>query len=1065
MPRAKVWFPACVLPLMLAATARSDVSYEGGDRTSFALNDYSALGQTFTATSRLNILSITAPSWSDNEGGFTLSVYDSPLRGKLLARQAFRDFADNATLYVYVPSAPGPGSFYWEISDRTGQTRVGLYAYRNSTYGGGCAYFDGVPNEGVDFVSAWRYSPYVGKLRRLPLTQRQAPGALAGREGLPQWLWFPEPRVLDGSTRYFRFAFDLPTAARRADLLITADDGYEAYANGKDLGGGGWEHPRHFDIAKVVHKGRNVLAARVVNAVAPAGLIVLLKVTTDDGRTLRFISDTGDRWRSWDREEVGWQEPGFSDAAWKPCLSTGDALSDPWFSHGNVRELARDVFDPRAVLEPLRKEPPMRAEAKVEHGAARLVINGKAVAPFLFASVDLSDFVPDFAAIGCHMFQPRYNLADIWVGPGRYDFTGWDLHLARILYGDPRATFLIMVFLAPPRWWMDQNQDQLVRYADGTGFISDIWGGTMAASFASRKWLDDATAALRAALAHFEASPLRSRILGYHVANGIYGEWHYFGASHLPDVSAPFTAGFRRWAEGAYGSSEALGHAWGLPMASFDDVRAPTADERTHLDCDLFRDPARSRFVSDYYRFLHNLSADTLLHFAHVVKEATGRRVLCGALYCYLMENLWIQEGGHLSGPRALESPDLDYVSNPYSYQGRISDDAGNYLGTARGVGGDGAYRVPVASVRLHKKLYISETDTCSWLEFDPEMTGYGGEGTEDPEGTLRALRRDFAQALGEGVGTWLLELAPGWYADGRIMAGIRRLRGLLERGATRDLSPVAEVAAVCQPESFFYTSHWKDSEAAEFDLFDTYYLDTMNRALHRIGAPVDFLYVDDIERARDYKLYVFLNDFYLTDEQIAAVRRKVCRNGALAVWLYAPGFVAPTALSAERMGDLMGMRVERMDALGPLMVDVTDGQQPLTQGAEVRFGLGVRHGPRFAVVDPQATPLGDWDGTSRCAFAVKKAPDWTSVYIGAAPVPIGLLRNLAASAGVHLYSSRPDIIYANASYLALIANGAGQRVCHLPWPMRRVEGGPVQQGDSPVDVAHGDVVIWERVK
>ena len=941
---------------------------------------------------------------------------------------------------------------------------MGLYAYRNSTYGGGCAYFDGVPDEKVDLVSSWRYSPYVGTLRRFSLAEQQRAAARQAND-LPQWIWFPEARIPDNCTRFFRYTFDLPAGVRGADLLITGDDGYEVWANGKDIGGGGWEHPKHFDIAASLQKGRNVIAARVGNSVAPAGLIVLLKVTLDDGRALRLISDTTTRWHSCDREEPGWEQPEFNAADWQPCISAGDALSDPWFPHGNVHEFAADRFDPQAILAKLRGEPPMRAEVKEQQGAARLVVNGTAVAPFLFASVALSDFAPDFGAAGCHMYQPRYGLSDVWVGPGRYDFAGWDLHLARLLYGDPKATFLIMMGLTPPRWWLDQHQDELVRYADGTGVINDMWGGSLAASYASRRWRDDATEALRAVLAHFETSPLRSRILGYHVANGVYGEWHYFDAVHMPDVSAPFMAGFRQWAEGAYRTPEALSQAWGRPIAHFADITGPTVEDRVHLDCDLFRDPARSRYVSDYYRFLHNLSADTLLHFAHVVKEATGRRVLCGSYYCYLMENLWIQEGGHLAGPRALASPDLDYVSNPYSYQTRVSDDAGNYLGTARGVGGDGAYRVPVGSVRLHNKLYLSETDTCSWLEFDPTLTDYGGEGTEEPQGTVRALRRDFAQALGEGVGTWILELGPGWFADKSLMAEIGKLRGLLERGASRDLSPVAEIAAVCQPESFFYTSHWKDPEAGEFDLFDSYYLDTMNRALHRVGAPVDFLYVQDMDRARDYKMYVFLNDFYLTDEQIAAINRKVRRKGAMAVWVYAPGFVAPTALSAERMGDLIGMKVERMDEPGAMTIGVTDRDHALTRGAEARFGLSGRHSPRFAVVDPAATPLGNWEGTARCAFAARKLPGWTSVYVGAAPMPIGLLRNLAAAAGVHLYSDRPDIVYANASYLALIANGAGRRVCRLNGPMRRVEGGPVERGDVPLDLVHGDVVIWERAQ
>jgi hypothetical protein len=163
-------------------------------------------------------------------------------------------------------------------------------------------------------------------------------------------------------------------------------------------------------------------------------------------------------------------------------------------------------------------------------------------------------------------------------------------------------------------------------------------------------------------------------------------------------------------------------------------------------------------------------------------------------------------------------------------------------------------------------------------------------------------------------------------------------------------------------------------------------------------------------------------------------------------------------------MGDLIGMKVERMDEPGPMMVKVTNTDHPITRGAEARFGLSGKHSPRFAVTDPEATPLGVWDGTDRCAFAVKKMPGWTSVYVGAGPVPIGLLRNLSAAAEVHVYSTRPDIVYANSSYLALVANGDGQRTCHLRAPMVRLGETRVEQGDVPITMTHGDVAFWERV-
>jgi len=380
---------ASLLLLICAGVSLGGTSSEGDDRASFALNDFTRLGQTFTTDTPFDILVVSAPSWSDSEGGFTLSVYDSPRREKLLARQAYSDFVDNAELTLYVMPAAPAGTYYWEISDRTGRTNVGLYAFRNSTYAGGCAYFDGVADEKVDFVSSWRYTPYVGTLRRFSLTEKRRE-ASAAEKNLPQWIWYPEPRIPDNCTRYFRFTFDLPAGVRSADLLITGDDGYEVWANGKDLGGGGWDHPKHFDVAATLHQGRNLIAARVGNAVAPAGLIVLLKGTLGDGRPLRLTSDTSDHWRSFDNEVPHWASPDFDDSAWKPCVSTGDALSDPWFPHGTVSEFAADCFSQKAILDKLRGEVPVakrsefvgrrrqaQAVLKAFHdGAAGVLIHG-----------------------------------------------------------------------------------------------------------------------------------------------------------------------------------------------------------------------------------------------------------------------------------------------------------------------------------------------------------------------------------------------------------------------------------------------------------------------------------------------------------------------------------------------------------------------------------------------------------------------------------------------------------------------------------------------------------------
>jgi hypothetical protein len=84
--------------------------------------------------------------------------------------------------------------------------------------------------------------------------------------------------------------------------------------------------------------------------------------------------------------------------------------------------------------------------------------------------------------------------------------------------------------------------------------------------------------------------------------------------------------------------------------------------------------------------------------------------------------------------------------------------------------------------------------------------------------------------------------------------------------------------------------------------------------------------------------------------------------------------------------------------------------------------------GEQFCVVDPAAAPLAvRADRPDRVVAARKQLPDWVSIYSAAAPLPAAALRKIAAAAGVHLYTNRPDcLIFANRHCIMLGASQSG---------------------------------------
>ncbi len=164
-------------------------------------------------------------------------------------------------------------------------------------------------------------------------------GPAADLEGA-QWVWFTaDPQLKlnhfpEGSV-YFRAAFALPDKAvvKAAEIILTADNLFTLAINGKEVGESiepnAWGTPLHFDVAKLLVPGRNVLALEAVNtAPGAAGLIAKLTAQLADGRKIEFVSHG--TWRANDTADLNWQQPQFDDATWGHARVLGPLGMAPW---------------------------------------------------------------------------------------------------------------------------------------------------------------------------------------------------------------------------------------------------------------------------------------------------------------------------------------------------------------------------------------------------------------------------------------------------------------------------------------------------------------------------------------------------------------------------------------------------------------------------------------------------------------------------------------------------------------------------------------------------------------
>ena len=687
----------------------------------------------------------------------------------------------------------------------------------------------------------------------------------------------------------------------------------------------------------------------------------------------------------------------------------------------------------------------MSAQVGSHNGTPTLFLDGQpAFAGYMWTSVpDLEDYpaadiVRRFSEAGVHLyaFDVGTQSSKEWCGPGPgrdspFDFSLTEARLRRMIDVDPAARFHFRVHLDQyDAWWRETYPEECELGSNGT---------RASASFASVVWRDQAMAFLRAYIGHLESVGLADRVVAYQTGAGGTGEWvkgECSMASECGDYSQPMRRYFQSWLHGRYGGEvSALRKAWNNPNLTFETAGVPTATSQLTTTHFLFRDPRQEQAVIDYYTALAELCADLLIDFHRTVKEASGGTALAGAFYGYLLELAWnsaffgggteseystTQRCGHLGLGKVLRSPYTDFIVSPYSYG-------------FRGIGGHGCSMPPSESMRLHGKLYLFEEDSRTHL--NPHDGNYGGVTTLSD--SIAVLKRNFAEVLTRGQGIWWLGNPPPHpHLDPNVEPAFRPLLKQFQEignfGLHLNLKPSAEIAVLLDDESFFY-------ETVRNDIDLPLIFQQRLWGLPRLGAPADYYLLQDLLEGRlpPYKLYIFLNPFRLDQSRRQALAREIQRDGRVALWLYAPGYIKDEP-SLDNMTEVTGFQFGMGENPWGPMIHITDFTHPITERLpqDIQWGTNNRLGPVFHLEDSEARVLGEVVysvGRGRPGIGVKTFPEWTSVYVAAPNIPAPVLRGLAHFAGVHLYSDAGDALYVAPQLLGVHTVSGGQRTFNLP--------------------------------
>lgn len=656
--------------------------------------------------------------------------------------------------------------------------------------------------------------------------------------------------------------------------------------------------------------------------------------------------------------------------------------------------------------------------AKVEFvgGRAFIDVDGERLEPYFYALThsfagrcswepDKQRILADMGQAGVRLFQVDTYFEDIWFeDQAELDLTFAQRMVRGVLEAVPGALVVLRIHVNAPFWWNERHPEECTQFADGpvdwepkgdewSHESGDIYRA-LRASLVSQRWRHEAGARLTEFCRRFSQTPEGAAIVGLHVAGGIFGEWHYWGAvKHEPDTGPAMQSEFRRW--------------------TGQDAEVPGMELRTQTSLGGFRSPQLQPELFDYLRCQMNGVVDSIEYFCGIVKREWPTSILTGVFYGYF-HMLFCRHSiiGHLCLEPVLESPVVDYLSAPQAY-----------WESSRGLGGSGISRGVVDTATRFGKLWLDEVDH-----------GALRKQVDDPD-YLAVCRRSAWMPLLRGQGFWWYDFGiaqgyPGWFGGPKALAQVAKDVDLLRELSREPFAPVADVLVVWDYESTLYTKHdWWMVAYGQIDM--------ATEDLLRTGASVEECYLFELPKVEldRFRVVVFGNSHCLTPEQLEFIRTRVAAGGRTLVFSFMPGIADGARLDPDRVTEVTGVATADRQAQ-------TEVEMEWVGGTQHRFGA---LDPIRTIIDPDVEVLGRFSNDGAVCCARKRFSTHQVVYCATPLLGTSAYREIFREAGCHLYQERDEPIWANDRLVMLhtaaggdrrlaLRNGLEVRV-HLPGP------------------------------
>ncbi|MGH2639056.1 MAG: hypothetical protein ACRDF4_07230, partial [Rhabdochlamydiaceae bacterium] len=578
--------------------------------------------------------------------------------------------------------------------------------------------------------------------------------------------------------------------------------------------------------------------------------------------------------------------------------------------------------------------------------------------------------------------------------------------LERVVGINPSANVVFQININPPYDWKsrfpDSAADRSVTHP--SVFDDQYWDEV-------KDHLSEFTSELR-------GGSFSGHILGFHLGKN---PWRR-EAKEGYDMSPAAAKGFRKWSKSRYSNDiVTLRAAWFDGTATFDSLTIPVFEPEGSEGERFVRSGRKQRKFVDYHLFLSDATVQRIRSLAAAVKRASEGWFLVGVSYGFTFE--WSHpSSGHLALGKLLRSPEIDFISGSPSYRDRSP-------------GGTATFPLPIDSIALNGKLFISDEDfktSLSGIVEDDDLNPI----MRTPQALEAAHWRGTGVALAHASGlNWSDTFSRGWLKSPGIWQRANLIQESLLMRMASEPTP---------PEALIFVDERSLAYLVDPNAFLLLVQNVCDAAL-RSGLNIGFYLLSDLahrEHFPEAKLYIFLNAWDMRSELRSAIKNRLQKDGKVLFWLYVAALFDGGRDALERIREVMGIALKPQPYHSKSGTGLVNRRHPLANAFPDRTQIGGSklEPSYFAIYDENQEVLGEYLQSGLPSFVTRTYGSadepkdyWTSVYLGEPVVSPALIRALGHLAGAHLYDVQEDTINVAPPFLSVHSRAGGVRTIPLP--------------------------------